>query len=117
MVKSNFIERVLFARPALYRLKRFVIEVVIWRGILSGICRLQPHPLPDLSSTFASQRVLLAACGPGSEMTGPALDAASHITAFDLSLQFAHSCAASRPTWAVYCGDLLSLPHRDHEFD
>lgn len=117
MVKSNFLERLLFGRPTLYRLKRFLIEVVIWRVILAGVCRMKPNAMPDLTALFAGRRVLLAACGPGDVMTGPAIDSAAQVAAFDLSPEFAASCAGRRPAWKVYCGDLFHLPHRPAQFD
>ncbi len=110
-------ERLLFDRPLLYRAKRFLIERVIWDFLLTGIFRLEPRPMPAALSGLAGQRVLLAACGPGTATTGPAVDEAASVVAFDLSPHFAASCAAHRPDWQVYCGDLLHLPHGPGAFD
>ena len=113
----NLAERVLFDRPLLYRIKRFVIERVIWDFVLSGIFRMDPRPIPERVPDLGGKRVLLAASGPGDATTGPAIDAAAEITAFDLSPHFARACAANHPDWRVYCGNLLSLPHEDDAFD
>ncbi|MDJ0788509.1 MAG: methyltransferase domain-containing protein [Myxococcota bacterium] len=113
----NLAERVLFDRPLLYRIKRFVIERVIWDFVLSGIFRMDPRPIPERVPDLGGKRVLLAASGPGDATTGPAIDAAAEITAFDLSPHFARACAANHPDWRVYCGNLLSLPHADDAFD
>jgi SAM-dependent methyltransferase len=117
MVKPSRIETLLFGRPALYRAKRFLIEVVLWRVVLAGIFRLKPNAMPDMTATFAGRRVLLAACGPGNASTGPLISRAAGVTAFDISPQFAVTCARSQPDWKVYCGDLLHLPHRNRAFD
>lgn len=110
-------ERVLFDRPLLYRIKRFAIERVIWDFVLSGVFRMEPRPLPESLPDLGGKRVLLAASGPGDATTGPALDGAGGITAFDLSPHFARACARNHPDWRVYCGDLLRLPHADRCFD
>jgi SAM-dependent methyltransferase len=117
MAAKAWIERVLFGHPQLYRLKRFLIEDVIWGFLLGGLLRLEPHPLPDLSERFAGRRVLVAACGPGDESTGPSVEAAAGVTAFDLSQNFARDRATRDADWQVYRGDVLRLPHRDDEFD
>jgi SAM-dependent methyltransferase len=117
MTRPPFIERVLFGAPALYRAKRFLIEVLLWRWILAGVFRLPANPLPNLASVFAGRRVLLAACGPGDVLTGPPITGAATVVAFDLSKAFVAACARCRPDWKVYAGDLLRIPHRDGSFD
>jgi len=112
-----FVERALFRHPRLYQIKRFLIEDLLWRFLLSGILRLDAHPLPDLRETFADRRVLVGACGPGDDITGPRVEGAAQVTAFDLSPGFARVCARRRPEWQVYCGDLLDIPHEDAAFD
>ena len=106
-----------FGRPALYRLKQFVIEVVIWRVVLSGLFRLHPRPMPSLRETFVGRRVLVAACGPGHVFTGPPVEGADEVVAFDLSPHFAAACAQHQPQWHVYVGDVLRIPHPDKHFD
>lgn len=115
--QRSLAERVLFDRPVLYRIKRFVIERVIWDFVLSGIFRLEPRPMPAELPDLEGKRALLAACGPGDATTGPAIDAAAEVAAFDLSPHFARSCARNHPSWQVYCGDLLKLPHEADAFD
>src|SRR5262245_9124219 len=116
MSTQSIIEKLLFGRPTLYRIKRFLIAEVIWRLVLSGIFRMQPNPAPDLTRLFTGQCVLVAACGLGDVSTGPPISGAARVVAFDLSRQFAVACAQTRPDWQVYCGDLLSIPHRDNQF-
>jgi len=112
-----FVERALFRHPRLYQIKRFLIEDVLWRFLLSGVLRLDAHPLPDLRETFAGRGVLVGACGPGDDITGPRIEGAARVTAFDLSPGFARVCARRRPEWHVYCGDLLDIPHADDAFE
>jgi len=115
MAEPSLLERILFGRPRLYALKRFVIEEVLWRWLLGGVLRLDPHPLPDLRDRFAGRRVLVAACGPGD--AGPPLEGADRVTAFDVSPEFAGACRARHPRWHVHCADLVRIPHRDRAFD
>ncbi len=110
-------ERLLFGRPSLYALKRFLIEDVLWKGVLSGVFRLEPNPIPETVAELAAGRVLLAACGPGHVTTGPMPEGDQGVVAFDLSRAFARRCAQERPAWQVYCGDLSRLPHADRSFD
>jgi len=114
---SKRLARFIFDRPALYRLKRFFVEVVIWRVVLSGLCRLRPHPFPDLSCQYEGRHVLVAACGPGTLLTGPPISEKARVCAFDLSPHFVSACAQRRPDWRVYAGDVLHIPHRDRSFD
>jgi SAM-dependent methyltransferase len=106
-----------FGSPVLYRIKRFVIETLIWRVVLSGLFRLEPHAMPDLAPVYGGRRVLLAACGPGTALTGPPLADTATVFAFDLSWKFVAACTRSRPRWRVYAGDVLHLPHRGQSFD
>ncbi|HEY3244323.1 MAG TPA: class I SAM-dependent methyltransferase [Phycisphaerae bacterium] len=115
--RARWIERVLFEHPLLYRFKRFVIERVIWDWILSGILRLSPNPLPEISEYVRGRRVLLAACGPGDVSTGPPIEAAADVVAFDLAPRFAAACRRHRPHWHVYCGDVTQIPCRSRTFD
>ena len=114
---QGFMERGLFTRPFLYRLKRFVIEQVIWRWILSGIFRLSPKPMPDVSEVVRGKRVLLAACGPGNVSTGPPVDAAQQVVAFDIAPEFVEACQRNRPEWKLCCGDVVQIPFGDRTFD
>jgi SAM-dependent methyltransferase len=116
-MKKRLLEKIFFDQPALYKMKRFVIEDVIWKFILSRIFRLKLNPMPDITSKFAGQRVLVAACGPGDVTTGPPIIGASQVTAFDFSRTFATQCAIKRKDWHVYCSDVCNIPHRDNEFD
>jgi SAM-dependent methyltransferase len=115
MNEQGLPERILFARPRLYALKRFVIEEILWGWLLCGLLRLAPNPLPDLRARFDGQRVLVAACGPGD--ASPPLAGAGRVTAFDASARFAGACRARHPGWHVYCADLLRIPHGDRAFD
>jgi len=114
---SSLPEKVLFANPALYKLKCFIIETVIWKWLLSGVFRLKPRPMTDTEELFRGRRVLMAACGPGDVSTGPSVDSAAEVFAFDLSLTFAETCHRNRPTWKVCVADVLKLPFPDGEFD
>jgi SAM-dependent methyltransferase len=116
-VKKRILETIFFDQPNLYRIKRFVIEVLIWQVMLVRILGLKSNRMPDITSKFSGRRVLVAACGPGDVTTGPPIDGASQVTAFDLSLRFAAKCAQNNENWNVYCGDLCNIPHRDNEFD
>jgi len=117
MRKQSAAERALFNRPSLYRLKRFLIEEVIWRRILGDLFGLDLRPLPRLDGTFEGREVLIAACGLGRVSTGPPVEGASRVTAFDLSPRFAAECARNRGDWNVYCGDLARIGHRSNSFD
>ncbi|MFQ5699044.1 MAG: class I SAM-dependent methyltransferase [Myxococcota bacterium] len=117
MARPSWIERFLFARPSLYGVKRFLIEDVLWRGLLSGVFRMRAHPMPDGAALFRARDVLVAACGPGSPLTGPPVEGCARVTAFDRSPEFAARCARRRPDWQVYCGDLQSIPHADDRFE
>lgn len=110
-------ERILFGSPRLYRVKRFLIEEVIWGWLLCGVLRMERRALPDLSERFRARRVLVAACGVGSRATGPPIEGAARVVAFDVSPVFARACARARPDWSVYCGDVTRLPHADGEFE
>jgi ubiquinone/menaquinone biosynthesis C-methylase UbiE len=112
-----FAEELFFHNPAFYKAKRFVIETVIWKWVLSGVLRLQPHPLPDMTSLFEGKRVLLAACGPGDVSTGPSPDLAKEVVAFDISQEFVDACKRNHPTWTVFKGDIAKVPYTDGEFD
>ena len=116
-MKKRLLEKIFFDQPILYKIKRFVIEDVIWQMILSGIFRMKPNPMPDITASFAGRRVLIVACGPGDVTTGPSIAGASQVTAFDFSHIFAAKCAINRKEWNVYCGDACNIPHRDNEFD
>lgn len=107
----------LFANPALYKLKCFIIETVIWKWILCGAFHLKPRPLTDTEELFRGLRVLMAACGPGDVSTGPSVDTAAEVLAFDVSPTFAKTCHQNRPTWNVSVADVLKLPFPDDEFD
>lgn len=117
MSKQSVVEKLLFEHPLLYRLKRFIIEDIIWQVILCGIFRLKRNPLSDVSSKFSGRSVLVAACGPGDVTTGPRIVGAAQVTAFDLSRRFVESCAKKRKEWNVYCGDLCNIAHPDNTFD
>jgi len=110
-------ERILFSNPWTYRLKCFLIQTVIWKCILSGIFRLKPRPLTDADPYYAGKKLLLAACGPGDVSTGPPVDSAADITAFDISEEFVESCKKNRPTWHVQVADVQKLPYANGEFD
>lgn len=112
-----FVERTLFRNPRLYQIKRFLIEDVIWGFVLSRVFRLDAHPLPDLGEKYAGRQVLVGACGPGDDITGPPIVGAASVVAFDLSPGFAQVCARRRPEWSVFCGDLLAIPHPDDAFE
>lgn len=116
-MKKRLLEKIFFDQPVLYKIKRFVIEDVIWKMIMSGIFRMKPHPMPDVTANFAGRRVLIVACGPGDVTTGPSVSGASRVTAFDFSHIFAAKCAINRKEWNVYCGDASNIPHRDNKFD
>ena len=107
----------MFRHPRLYQIKRFLIEDVIWGFLLSRVFRLDSHPLPDLAAKYAGRQVLVGACGPGDDITGPPIVGAASVTAFDLSPGFAQVCARRRPEWSVFCGDLLAIPHADDAFE
>jgi len=119
MRKSNqaFMERLLFGSPLMYRIKRFIIEEVIWKWILSGLFRLAPNPMPDVTHVIEGKRVLLAACGPGNVTTGPACDTAGEIVAFDISKDFASAAKTHHPEWKTFCGDIVAIPIFDNAFD
>jgi SAM-dependent methyltransferase len=114
---SSFPEKVLFANPTLYKIKCFVIETVIWKWLLSGVFRLKPRPMTATEELFRGRRVLMAACGPGDVSTGPSIDGAAEVFAFDLSPTFAETCRRNRPTWKICVADVLKLPFPDNEFD
>jgi SAM-dependent methyltransferase len=114
---SSLSEKVLFANPALYKLKGFVIETVIWKWLLCGVFRLKPCPLSDTEDLFQGRRVLMAACGPGDVSTGPSVDSAAEVLAVDVSTTFVETCHKNRPTWKVCVADVLELPFADGEFD
>jgi ubiquinone/menaquinone biosynthesis C-methylase UbiE len=110
-------EKLFFENPLLYKAKCFVIETVIWKWILSGMLRLEPNPLPDVTRLFDGKKVLLAACGPGDVSTGPSPDAAKEVVAFDISQEFVDACKKNHPNWAVFQGDITRIPYGDGEFD
>ena len=110
-------ERVLFGHPRFYRLKFFLIETVIWRWIFAGIFRRRVNPVPVIDDLIRGKHVLLAACGPGDVSTGPALDAAAAVTAFDLSEEFVLACRRRRPTWDVFQGNILAIARPDKSHD
>lgn len=110
-------ERLFFGSPLLYRAKCFAIETVLWKWILSGAFGLEPHPMPDMSDLLRDKRVLVAACGPGDVSTGPPVDAAGEVVAFDLSPEFVERCKRARPQWTVFAGDIASIPYPDGAFD
>jgi len=105
---------ILFRYPLLYRCKHFLIEKVIWRWLLFW---LPLNPMPDISGFIGGKRLLLAACGPGAVSTGPPLDAAGHIFAFDISQEFVISCKYNHPNWYICCGDALHIPFQSQAFD
>jgi ubiquinone/menaquinone biosynthesis C-methylase UbiE len=49
--------------------------------------------------------------------TGPPVDSAADITAFDISEEFVESCKKNRPTWHVQVADVQKLPYANGEFD
>jgi ubiquinone/menaquinone biosynthesis C-methylase UbiE len=110
-------ERFFFENPVFYKAKCFVIETVIWKWTLSGVFRLQPHPMPDMTDAFRDKRVLVAACGPGDVHTGPQPDAAREVVAFDISKEFVESCKKNHPSWTVFQGDIVDIPYPEGEFD
>jgi SAM-dependent methyltransferase len=110
----DFVGGILFRYPLLYRLKRFLIEDVIWRWILFW---LPPNPMPDISNFIRNRRILVAACGPGSISTGPPIDAAGQVFAFDISPDFVISCKQVRPNWNICCGDVIHIPFQSKVFD
>ncbi len=110
-------EKLFFGHPGWYRLKYFLIETVIWRWILAGVFRRQVNPVPEIDALLRGRGVLLAACGPGDVSTGPALDAAARVTAFDLSEDFVAACRRNRPSWEVFRGDVLAIERPDRSFD
>ncbi len=114
---ASFAERFLFSKPVFYKLKCFLIQTVIWKWILSGLFRMNPRVLSDTDGLFVGQRVLVAACGPGDVTTGPSVDAAAEISAFDISTEVVQACQRNRPTWKVRQADVLHLPYADGEFD
>jgi SAM-dependent methyltransferase len=114
---SSLPEKVLFGNPALYKLKCFVIETVIWKWLLCGVFRLKPRPLTGAEELFRDRRVLMAACGPGDVSTGPSVDSAAEVWGFDVSPAFVERCHKNRPTWKVCVADVLKLPFPDGEFD
>jgi SAM-dependent methyltransferase len=105
---------ILFRYPLLYWFKHFLIEKVIWRYLLFW---LPPNPMADISDLIRSKRILLAACGPGTVSTGPPIDAASHIFAFDISQESVFSCKHNHPHWHICCGDALYIPFQSEAFD
>ena len=110
-------ERLLFNNPIMYRFKYFMIQTVIWKWILSGVLRMKPSPMPDLSDLYQGKRILVGACGPGDVSTGPALDAAGNVTAFDISQEFVDTCKINRPSWTVFCDDILKISQSNDSFD
>jgi SAM-dependent methyltransferase len=114
---AHLAERLLFGSPTFYKAKRFVIETVLWRWVLSGAFGLQPHPIPDLQELFRGKRVLVAACGPGDVSTGPPCDTAKEVVAFDISPEFVEACKKNRPSWTVFQGDIQKIPYPDGAFD
>jgi ubiquinone/menaquinone biosynthesis C-methylase UbiE len=117
MRRWRLAEKAFFENPGLYRAKRFIIETVIWKWILSGTLGLEPHAMPDVSDLVCGKRILIAACGPGDVSTGPSLDAAAHVTAFDISPEFVEACRKNRPDWTVSVADVANLPYGEGEFD
>jgi ubiquinone/menaquinone biosynthesis C-methylase UbiE len=110
-------EKVVFENPLFYRAKCFVIETVIWKWILSGAFGLEPNEMPDVSDILRGKRILIAACGPGDVSTGPSVDAAGEVVAFDVSPQFVEACRKNRPNWEVFVGDIANIPFPDGSFD
>lgn len=110
-------KKVLFNHPALYKLKRFVVETVIWKLVLCGVFRLKQRPLTDADELFQGRRVLVSACGPGDVSTGPSVDSAAEVCGFDVSQAFVERCRKNRPTWKVCVADVLSLPFPEGKFD
>ncbi len=111
------LDKAIFSSPAVYRLKCFVIETIIWKWLLSGIFRLEQRPVPDELTVCEGKHVILAACGLGDESTGPSIESASSVVAFDMSHAFVSICKDHHPDWFVYRGDVLNLPHDDNAFD
>jgi len=101
-MKKRLHEKLLFGHPVLYKLKRFIIEDLIWNLILCRIFRIKTNPVPDISAIFADRRVLVAACGPCDSTVGPPIVGASQVTAFDFSHTFATRCAMKKKDWNVY---------------
>lgn len=107
----------IFGMPLVYRIKCFLIERVLWRWVMVGLLGCEAHPMPDLRELFEGKSVLVAACGPGNVTTGPPVEGAAEVSAFDLSGGFVRACKANRPEWKVFQGDALRLPCRDGTFD
>jgi SAM-dependent methyltransferase len=115
--RASIAERALFDHPRLYRLKYFLIETVIWRWVFAGLLRREIRPVPAIDEVFRGKHVLLAACGPGDVSTGPPLDAAMRVAAFDVSHEFVAACRAKRPSWEVFAADVLQIPRPDRSYD
>ncbi len=111
------LEQLLFGHPQFYRLKFLLVERLIWGRLLGGVCGMKARPFPDLARFYSGKRVLLAACGPGNVTTGPALDAAADVVAFDLSAEFARACRENHPDWEVFEGDIAAIPYPAGAFD
>jgi ubiquinone/menaquinone biosynthesis C-methylase UbiE len=110
-------ERVFFENPLFYRAKCFVIETVIWKWVLAGAFGLEPNPMPEVGDLLRGKKVLIAACGPGDVSTGPSVDAATDVTAFDISPEFVEACRKNRPGWTVFVGDIVDIPYPADSFD
>jgi ubiquinone/menaquinone biosynthesis C-methylase UbiE len=110
-------EKLLFSNPVLYRAKCFLIETVVWKWLLGGVFRLKQRPLGDTEPLFRAKQVLLAACGPGNTSTGPSIDSAAEVYAFDISQDFVTTCRTNRPHWKVCRADALKLPYADGAFE
>ena len=110
-------EKILFSNPSIYRAKCFLIETVIWKWLLGGVFRLKQCPIGDTEALFRGRQVLLAACGPGKVSTGPSIESAAEIYAFDISRDFVKTCRINRPRWNVCQADALILPYADGAFE
>jgi ubiquinone/menaquinone biosynthesis C-methylase UbiE len=110
-------EKLLFSSPLVYRVKCFVIETIIWKWLLGGIFRLEQHPIDDTEALFGGKQVLLAACGPGDVSTGPSIESAAKVYAFDISPDFVRTCRIKRPRWNICLADALRLPYADGAFE
>ena len=114
---ESLAERVLFGHPLVYRIKYFLIETVIWRWVFEGLLRRPVNPVPRLDDLVAGRHVLLAACGPGDVSTGPPLDGAARVSAFDLAPRFVEACRRNRPAWEVFEADILAVPRPARSYD
>lgn len=114
---KSLAEKILFSNPVFYRLKCFLIETVIWKWLLGGVFRLEQRSIGDTEPLFEGKRVLLAACGPGNVSTGPSIESAAEIYAFDISHDFVKTCRINRPRWNVCRADAFRLPYADGSFE